>query len=292
MYEKYGNDYANHIMLMECYVSDAYKFLKKGNYPALAMDAPFWVSCQNELAWPFGDGHNVANVFTQSVGWPARVTAGAVVQPNVSFCMNHDQEKNQATMFTPRSPLPNDGSVTSQYDQFDQFDYDRKLTNKVNAYRNVPAMYAIMLTNKGTVPCVYYGDLFNGDKVYMTEKTPYFGIITALLKMRKRYVSGEQTVQFYVTNTSTQAGKDLCSSVRTGTSRDTGCAVVVGNNPDTFTKISIPMGQNHANQVFRNIVAIGDEYEKTDANGNLPVWASGRQDVFTYGHLSVWIPVS
>lgn len=292
MYEKYGDDYNRHIVLMECYVTDAYTFLKNGNYPAFAMDAPFWGSCQSELAWPFGTNHNLANIFTQSVGWPARVTAGAAVQPNCSFCMNHDQEKNQATMYTPRAPFPNDGSVASQYDQFDQFDYDRKLTNKKNAYRNVPSMYAVMLTNRGTVPIVYYGDLFNGDKVYMAEKTPYFNIIQALLKIRKRYVSGEQTVQFHVSNTSTQAGKDLCSSVRVGTTRDTGCAVIVGNNPDTFTKISVPMGQNHANQVFRNIIAIGDEYQQTDANGNLSVWVSGEQSVFIYGHLSVWIPVA
>lgn len=291
MYQRFGDDYVNHLTLMECYVNEAYDFLEKANHPAFAMDAPFWGACQSELAWPWTSS-NLANVFTESMAWPERITAGATIPPNMSFCQNHDQEQNVVKDFSPRAPLVADGSNADLYDRFDQYDADRKLMNKAHAYRNVPSMYAIMLTNKGTVPIVYYGDLWNGDKTYMTEKTPYFGIISALLKMRKRYVCGDQNVQFYVSNTSTQAGKDLIASIRMGTSRDTGCAVVVGNNPDTFVQISVPMGQNHANQTFRNIIAIGDEYSQTDSNGNLSVWVSGEQSVFFYGYLSVWIPVA
>lgn len=292
MYNKFGEDFKSHIMLMECYVNEAYEYLEKANYPAFSMDSSFWGCCQSELAWPWSST-NLANVFTQSVAYPARITDGMTIPPNCAWCMNHDQEQNRVKAdYTPRSPYPNDGSITSQLDQFAQYNYDRKLTNKSKAYRNVPSMYAIMLTNKGTTPIVYYGDLWCTDQEYMKVKTPYFNIIQMLLKMRKRYVCGKQTIQFHVSNTSTQAGKDLCSSVRTGTSRDTGVGVVVGNNPDTFVQISIPMGQQHANQTFRNIIAIGDEYSKTDDNGNLPVWVSGEQSVFIYGYLGVWVPVA
>lgn len=92
LYNKYGDDFKKHIMLMECYVTDAYTYLEKANYPAFSMDSSFWGNCQNELAWPWSSS-NLANVFTGSVAYPARVTAGMTIPPNCSWCMNHDQEK-------------------------------------------------------------------------------------------------------------------------------------------------------------------------------------------------------
>lgn len=288
MYSTYGDEMNDHIVVMECYVPYAYEWLSAANYPAAGLDAPQWGAFQSELAYPWSSS-NLANVVTESMAYPERVTAGATIPVNWSFVMNHDQEK---TILTSDYTIT-DGSTgnAGENNQFNQYNYDRKIMNKDHAWRNVPTMYAIMLTNKGTIPTVYYGDLYYGNLEYMSSKTPYFNVISMLLRMRKRYVSGDQSIQFYVSNTSTQAGKDLIASIRSGTTRDTGIAVVYGNNVDLFVKISVPMGTLHANQTYRNIMAIGDEYAQTDANGNLPVWVSGEQSVFVYGYLSVWIPV-
>ncbi|MHA8137799.1 glycoside hydrolase family 70 protein [Lactobacillaceae bacterium Scapto_B20] len=64
---------------------------------------------------------------------------------------------------------------------------------KYNSY-NIPSAYALILTNKGTVPRVYYGDLYNDTGQYMQDKSIYYDSITSLMEARKQYVAGGQTM--------------------------------------------------------------------------------------------------
>ena len=52
----------------------------------------------------------------------------------------------------------------------------------------------MLLTNKDTVPRVYYGDLYTDDGQYMATKSPYYDAINTLLKARVQYVAGGQSM--------------------------------------------------------------------------------------------------
>lgn len=104
-----------------------------------------------------------------------------------------------------------------------------------------------------------------GDKSYMLTKTLYYDTIVKLLETRNKYVSGDQKMMYYESNTSSSAGKDLMASIRYGTSRDTGVAIVIGNNPQTNTIIDVDMGKQHANGVW--VPAEDNKGKKLDKEG-------------------------
>ena len=170
--------------------------------------------------------------------------------------------------------------------------YNKELASPTKKYstENVVAQYAFLLSNKNTVPTVYYGDLYQTDASYMSKTTPYYDEITNLLKVRKQYAYGKQHVAYHTSNTSKEAGKDLISSVRFGKDRNTGVATVIGKNAGLNTTIPVNMGKTHANQVFVDASGVTNTKLVTDKNGILTVPVKGIKTAEVNGYVGVFVP--
>ncbi|MBC2581932.1 glycoside hydrolase family 70 protein [Clostridium sp. DJ247] len=124
----------------------------------------------------------------------------------------------------------------------------------------------------------------------MSTKTIYHDTIVKLLEARKQYVSGDQKITYYSSNTSSTPGYDLLASVRYGTCRKTGVATVISNNPNTKTTINVNMGKGHANQTFVDATGFNSNELTTDNNGILTVPVNGVSNPLVHGYLGVWVP--
>ena len=144
----------------------------------------------------------------------------------------------------------------------------------------------------------------------MQEKSIYYDAITTLMKARKQFVSGGQTMTKLSDNliASVRYGKGVTNANSEGTdslSRTSGMAVIVGNNPQMAEQtISINMGRAHANEQYRNLLDTTDngltynadgaenpETLTTDDNGILKVTVKGYSNPYVSGYLGVWVPV-
>ncbi|WP_275507666.1 glycoside hydrolase family 70 protein, partial [Oenococcus oeni] len=197
-------------------------------------------------------------------------------QPNYSFVRAHDSEVQTVIAEIIKEKIdPDSDSLTPTIDQltaaFKIYDADQLKTRKEFTQYNIPSTYAMILTNKDTVPRVYYGDLYTDDGQYMANKSPYYDSIDNLLKSRIKYVTGGQSMSIqYVQGdgsmakdsyrgvlTSVRYGKDAMNEKDQGTqeTRTEGLAVIESNNPDlklsSSDQIVINMGAAHKNQAYR-----------------------------------------
>ncbi|MDI6498677.1 glycoside hydrolase family 70 protein [Leuconostoc suionicum] len=202
------------------------------------------------------------------------------------------------------------------------YEDQRKPIKEYNSY-NMPSIYALMLTNKDTVPRVYYGDLYQDDGQYMEKTSVYYDAITALMKNRVKYVSGGQNMSVDDNGvlTSVRFGKNALKPTDTGDSetRTSGIGVIVANNPSLDLKgkdVVLSMGAAHANQTYRaallstntGIIAYdsddGAPTAKTNDKGELIFSANeidnqantnirgvGADNNQVSGYLAVWVPV-
>lgn len=203
---------------------------------------------------------------------------------------------------------------------FKIYNADQQKTDKQYTQYNIPSAYALLLTNKDTVPRVYYGDMYADNGQFMATKSPYYQAIATLLKGRSKYVSGGQAMNAVAVNdnqdtvlTSVRYGAKALTKNSKGTklTRNSGIAVVESNNPNlklnVTDKVVIQMGAAHKNQAYRQLltttdngIATYDTYNKsskivfTDRNGNLTLDASdikGYANPQVSGYLSVWVPL-
>lgn len=168
---------------------------------------------------------------------------------------------------------------------FKIYNEDMNQADKKYTQFNVPAAYALMLTNKDAITRVYYGDMYTDDGQYMAKKSPYYDSIETLLKGRIKYVSGGQDMKLHypagANESLNNAGKtaydrtELLTSVRYGKGADTaedsgteetrysGILTIVSNNPklelyqgdDSFANtITVNMGAAHKNQAYRPLL--------------------------------------
>ncbi|KAI3473698.1 hypothetical protein Pfo_031496 [Paulownia fortunei] len=72
---------------------------------------------------------------------------------------------------------------------FAVYNADMNRVDKQYTQYNMPSAYAMLLTNKDTIPRVYYGDLYTDDGEYMGTQTPYYDAIVNLLQSRVKYVA-------------------------------------------------------------------------------------------------------
>lgn len=245
--------------------------------------------------------------------------------PNYTFIRAHDYGVQDiiAWIVTSRiNPKANSFNPTpSEIEKaFKIYNKDQDSTNKVYTMYNIPTAYSLLLTNKDTVPRVYYGDLYRDNGQFMANKTPYFDAITTMLKARVKYVAGGQSMK----TTKVNHGKDkVLTSVRYGKgattykskgnklTRTSGMAVVISNNPklklSKNDKIVINMGAAHKNQKFRALISPtkkglatylkskkSDKMIKTDSKGRLVLTGSlikGYSNPQLSGYLSMWVPV-
>ena len=289
MSSRYQNNIDNHLSIIESYVDAQVDFENSNRNGQLVYDADLYGNMLSSL----GQGHSpLSSIITGSIAAAAR--NGGTAPPNWSFVNNHDQEHNvianipvSATQANGATP----GSAAWQLAEMATYDADRQLATKQYAPYNIPAAYAFILTNKDTVPTIFYGDLYEADKPYTTVKTPYYDLIRQLLEVRKTFVAGAQKTFLYTSNTSSTAGQDLIASARLGTTRFNGVATVIGDNPALHTKITVRMGLTHALQPFINTVGNTHEVALTDLQGNLTIHVTGTSTPQVHGYLGVWVPV-
>lgn len=317
MYHTKGNEANanNHLLYNEGYHDSAIQMLNSKGNPELYMDSGFFYTLENVLGRDEGR-NSIHDLMTNSAVNRQDDSTINEATPNWSFVTNHDQRKNVINQIIidnhPGVPDIMANGYKAEYAQqaWQEFYADQAKTHKKYAQENLPAQYAILLSNKDTVPQVYYGDLYKETDPYMQTRSMYYDAITTLMKARKAFVSGGQSM--------TTIGNDLIASVRYGKgvqnatslgsdalSRTTGMAVVVGNNANMADQtININMGIEHANQQYRNLIdstADGLTYNgtgslnpailTTNANGILTIHVKGYSNPYVSGYLSVWVPV-
>jgi glycosidase len=290
----YKGNMDNHLSILESYVDEQIGFENSNRNGQLTYNADLYnaLAASLEQANPTTPLSDIVN---KSIS-VAHTTITGTPLPNWSFVNNHDQESNVAGSI-PLTAAQANGSVAGsnawRLAEMSIYDADRRLALKQYTPYNIPAAYALILTNKNTVPTVYYGDLYDSDQPYATVKSPYYKIITDLLKVRQQYATGPQQTTYFKSNTSPNvAGQDLMASVRIGTSRLDGVAVVIGNDPTTSKTIQVKMGSAHASQTYVNAAAAKPVYAVTNASGVLSVPVVGSVTPLVHGYLGVWVPYS
>nr|WP_242068979.1 glycoside hydrolase family 70 protein [Weissella confusa] len=309
MYHMKGNpqNANNHLSYNEGYRSGAARMLNKKGNPQLYMD--YVGSILGNVLGRANNRDTISNLITGSIVNRQNDVTENEATPNWSFVTNHDQRANLINGLIIKD---HPGAYKAEYanQAWQEFYADQKKTDKQYAQYNVPAQYAILLSNKDTVPQIYYGDLYNETAQYMQEKSIYYDAITTLMKARKQFVSGGQTMTKLSDNliASVRYGKGVANANSEGTdslSRTSGMAVIVGNNPQMAEQtISINMGRAHANEQYRNLLDTADngltyntdgaenpETLTTDDNGILKVTVKGYSNPYVSGYLSVWVPV-
>ena len=318
LYHTKGNQInANsHLVYNEGYHSGAARMLDGNNNPELYMDAGYFYTLENVLGRNVDKRDSISNLVTNSIVNRANDVTENTATPNWSFVTNHDQRKNVINQIIidnyPGVPDIMSSSYKPEYAQeaWDEFYADQAKTDKQYAQYNLPAQYALLLSNKDTVPQVYYGDLYNETDQYMKTKSMYYDAITTLMKARRTFVNGGQTM--------TKLNNHLIASVRYGKgvsdvsgkgtdslSRTTGMAVIVGNNPTMREQVvQVNMGVAHANERYQSLInstdngltydgtgSVSPAFLTTDSKGILRVTVKGYSNPYVNGYLSVWVPV-
>ena len=300
-----------HLIYDEVWDPNYAKWLKSKGYENLYYDTQMYYSNVNALGNKPGQRGSLDELINNPVVNRANDTTEDQAVPNWSFVMNHDQRADIIKQMI-MDEHPNDPSVMGNgykeaYAQqaLDTFFKDQASTNKQYAHYNMPLQYAILLTDKDTIPTVYYGDLYKEDAPYMQVKGMYYDAITTLLKLRKMYVSGGQQMKTYDNGSvlsSVRFGKGVMSANDTSSdpiARTSGIAVVISNNPSLGQQtITFSMGKEHANQKYINVMNTTDsglsynsgDVLTTDANGNLTVTLKGYSNPYVSGYLGVWVP--
>lgn len=204
-------------------------------------------------------------------------------KPNYSIVHAHDkdvQEKvGQAIVDTTGIKDWTDFTPSQLAQGLETFYNDQRQTDKKYNDYNVPSAYAIMLTNKGTVPRIYYGDMYQDDGQFMQKKSLYYDDIANLMTARKKYVSGGQ---YMVDNdgilTSVRFGKGANTVNDSGTSdtRNQGIGLIVGSDPKKVLNdgdtIVLHMGAAHKNQKYRALMLTTENgVQNYSSDDNAPV---------------------
>ncbi|MCG0675327.1 glycosyl hydrolase family 70 [Lactiplantibacillus plantarum] len=302
LYHTKGNQVnANsHLVYNEGYNYGDARMLNGKNNPELCMDAGYWSQLESSLGRNVDKRDSISNLMTNSIVNRANDVTENTATPNWSFVTNHDQRNNLVNQ------IIYDKDITAQK-AWDMFYADQAKTDKQYAQYNMPAQYALLLSNKDTVPQVYYGDLYNETDQYMKTKSMYYDAITTLMKARRTFVNGGQTMTKLNNNliASVRYGKGVSDVSGKGTdslSRTTGMAVIVGNNPTMSEQVvQINMGVAHANEQYRSLInstdngltydGMGSAFLTTDSKGILRVTVKGYSNPYVNGYLSVWVPV-
>ena len=329
-----------HLSILEDWSDNDAAYVKDQGNNQLSMDNKLRLALKYSLTMPLTDQKGTAirsglePLITNSLVDRTTDSTDNIAQPNYSFVRAHDSEVQTviAEIIKEKIDANSDG-LTPTIDQLEQafkiYNADQLKANKEFTQFNIPSTYALLLTNKDTVPRVYYGDLYTDDGQYMANKSPYYDAINTLLQSRLKYVSGGQkmsmTYMMGDNSMATQGNRGLLTSVRygkgamtaedkgTADTRAQGIAVIEGNNPElklsATDQVILKMGAAHKNQAYRPAILTtknGIVTYLTDAdvdqalvkyttdNGELVFNQSDIQGVANpqvSGYLSVWVPV-
>ncbi len=185
--------------------------------------------------------------------------------PNYSFIRAHDSNSQdqirQAIQAATGQPY---GKFTQAEEEkgMELYVKDQNSTDKTYNLYNMPASYALLLTNKDTIPRVYYGDMYVDGSQYMSKKTRYYQAISNLMKSRIKYVAGGQSMNVNDNGilTSVRYGKGAATADDKGTdeTRNEGIGVIISNNSSLSLsdkdKVVLHMGAAHKNQEYRAVI--------------------------------------
>ncbi|MCQ2570000.1 MAG: dextransucrase, partial [Limosilactobacillus sp.] len=320
-----------HISILENWASIGdIPYIKSIGSPQITMESKLSgdASLRNALGRQVEKRANIRELITNSIVDRTADSTENVAFPNYSFSRAHDNGSQDDIRWAIAAASGKPYGVFNQADEeagMKLFIDDQNSTIKKWNYYNMPATYAYLLTNKDTIPRVYYGDMYTDGGQFMEHKTRYYDSIVNLLKSRIKYVAGGQTmsVDNHDVLTSVRFGKGAMKVTDAGTSetRTQGIGVVISNNPNLNIgndAVVLHMGAAHKNQTFRAaLLATKDgvlnfdsdknaPIAKTDANGDLRLYANdlvvdgvtqantgirGFANPDVSGYLAVWVPV-
>ena len=328
--EKSEEEAIKHLSILEAWShNDAY-YNEDTKGAQLPMDDPLRLAMVFSFLRPIGNRSGLEPLITNSLNDRSESKKNTKRMANYTFVRAHDSEVQSVIGQIIKNEInPQSTGNTFTLDEmkkaFKIYNADMRSANKRYTQYNIPSAYAFMLTNKDTVPRVYYGDLYTDDGQYMAQKSPYHDAISTLLQARIRYAAGGQDMKMsYVgsgnTNgwdasgilTSVRYGKGANNASDAGTAetRNQGMAVILSNQPALRlnSNLTINMGAAHRNQAYRPLLLTtsngvasylndGDAngiVKYTDANGYLtfnPGEISGVRNAQVDGYLAVWVPV-
>ena len=327
VYHSQSNDkIANaHINILEDWGRQDPYYTQSIGTPQLSMDYNF-STIRSVLA---SNTASMTDIIKNSLVNRSLDNAENVSIPNYSFIRAHDNgsQDDIKRAISDVNNLPYGSKFNFEQEQkgIEAYIADQSNVNKKWNNYNIPSSYAIMLTNKDTVPRVYYGDLFTDGGQYMAQTTRYYPALTSLLKARIKYVAGGQTMSVDKNNilTSVRFGKGAMNPTDMGDSltRTSGVGVVISNNDKLLLssndKVVLHMGAAHKNQKFRAVLLTTNDgiqsfnddnapVAYTDANGDLVLSGKdittdgviqhntavkGYANADVKGYLAVWVPV-
>lgn len=283
------------IAYLESYGNQHKLYLDSKNNDMMSMNYDLFNTLNTQLGYTKGSA-NLANIFVNN----NRYGTGTVHKtPNWSFVNNHDQEKNQVNKIILAKTGVKEGVKPSLYDIYTKaleqdalnvYFNDVNQVEKKWSSHNVISQYAYLLSMKNTTPTVYYGDLYRGDKSYMSTPSVYYNDITKMLIARKQFAKGDEQQYRYRTAQSTE-GQDLVANVRIGTNKNEGMAVVISDNAAVNETIQVNVGKIHAGQKYRDILNRNTSQPTVDKDGNITIQVKGTKDVQVSGYVGVWVPV-
>lgn len=326
----YGIDKSNkkandHVSIVEAWSDNDTPYLHDDGDNLMNMDNKFRLSMLWSLAKPTDVRSGLNPLIHNSLVDREVDDREVETVPSYSFARAHDSEVQDIIRDIIKAEInPNSFGYSFTQEEIDQafkiYNEDLKKTDKKYTHYNVPLSYTLLLTNKGSIPRVYYGDMFTDDGQYMANKTVNYDAIESLLKARMKYVSGGQAMQNYQIGngeilTSVRYGKGALKQSDKGdaTTRTSGVGVVMGNQPNFSLDgkvVALNMGAAHANQEYRALMVSTKDgvatyatdadaskaglVKRTDENGYLYFLNDDLKGVANpqvSGFLQVWVPV-
>ncbi|MFC3931857.1 glycoside hydrolase family 70 protein [Streptococcus dentapri] len=325
--DKNNKNANDHLSIVEAWSNNDTPYLHDDGDNLMNMDNKYRLSMLWSLAKPLNVRSGLNPLLSNSVVDRTNDSSEVAEFPNYSFIRAHDSEVQDLIRDIIKAEInPNVVGYSFTMDEIEQafkiYNEDLKKTDKKYTHYNTALSYALMLTNKATVPRIYYGDMFTDDGQYMANKTINYDAIESLLKARIKYVSGGQHME----NPNFGSNGELVTSVRYGKgalkatdkgddlTRKSGVGVIVGNQPNfsfaSGQSLTLNMGAAHANQEYRALMvsttdgivsfdtdsaaAAAGYTRRTNDKGELIFSGDdikGGANPQVSGYLAVWVPV-
>lgn len=278
-----------HISILEAWSYNDNDYNQDTKGAALAMDNGLRLSLLYSLTRPLDErSGGMDNLLKSQYGLTDRTEDKAYgdTQASYVFVRAHDSEVQTVIAKIIQEKIdPTTDGFTFTLDQlaqaFEIYNKDMNSVDKVYTHYNIPAAYALMLSNMESVTRVYYGDLYTDNGQYMETKSPYYDAIDTLMRARIRYAAGGQTMdlkaykpaasmstdntQQALNNTqvlvSVRYGQDIMSADDTkggDLAKTSGMVTIVSNNPNlqlaADEQIKVNVGKIHAGQTYRPLL--------------------------------------
>ena len=285
-----------HISVLEAWSYNDNDYNQDTNGAALAMDNGLRFSLLYTLTRPLNERTpGMSTLIKSEYGLTDRTKNDKYgdTQPSYVFVRAHDSEVQTVIAQIIKEKIdPTTDGFTFTLDQlkqaFEIYNKDMNSVNKHYTHYNIPAAYAVMLSNMESVTRVYYGDLFTDDGQYMASKSPYYDAINTLLRARIRYAAGGQIMEHNSYKPSAamkvahpDAGNvlgnsEVLVSVRFGQdvmsaddmtggklAKTSGMFTLISNNPElelaVNEEIKVNVGKIHAGQAYRPLLLTTDK---------------------------------